>query len=252
MADLIKTAVKGIASGVGLVSDGIHHHKERKPARAHSAESAQSAQSQPGDTPTDGSHGEGESHPALEEGDGEHWELDDAQDELMSVKSNSSSTSHSEHPKAKREIDPTKITDAFMERHPISGEIGPNGDDTGGHPHPKFPLPVILPQRRPQARARGFIRAYAPDLAIKDVNQETFLDFIENFNAASLASQWVNCPVLQELYRQNQSALRQRQFPACFLCCYLLVVLGLVLTYVQLDAINLAGFATIALPPGIS
>jgi hypothetical protein len=147
----------------------------------------------------------------------EHWDLDDAQDELMSVKSSNSNSSLPPEPASKRDqINPTKITDAFIRRHPLSNtppipatEPGPNGETHNVQGPSKLPLPVILPQRRPKARARGFIRAYAPDLAIKDIDQETFLDFIETFNQASLASPW-------------------------------------------LDAINLAGFATMALPPGIS
>jgi hypothetical protein len=73
---------------------------------------------------------------------------------------------------------------------------------------PRLPLPVIIPQRRPKARQRGFVRAYAPDLALKNIDQETFLDFLETFDKASMASPW-------------------------------------------LDAINLAGFATIPLAPGV-
>jgi hypothetical protein len=196
---IIQSAVKGVASGIGLVSEGITHHNERKQAQAE----AQLHTGEENDQISAVADHK-EKRMLLEEGDTEHWELDDAQDELMSVKSNVSSSSHAEEQKQKREIDPTKITDAFMHRHPLP-ETGPNPATD----HSKLPLPVILPQRRPKARARGFIRAYAPDLAIKSIDQETFLDFIETFNQASLASPW-------------------------------------------LDAINLAGFATMALPPGIS
>ena len=60
--------------------------------------------------------------------------------------------------------------------------------------HPTNPLqrPVIIPQRRPGARDRGFIHAYAPDLAEKGISREVFLSFIQNFHAASQASPLLN------------------------------------------------------------
>ncbi|KAJ9611130.1 hypothetical protein H2200_004313 [Cladophialophora chaetospira] len=213
MADLIlKAAVKGVASGIGLVSEGIHHHKERKLAKEHLAEDNEG-----GVSPDDARSGNETHQGGLEEGDEEHWDLDNAQDELMSVHSNTSSTSHSEEAISKRDqINPTKITDAFIRRHPaplavstLAPEHKPIDEQPDLQVPSKLPLPVILPQRRPKARVRGFIRAYAPDLNIKGIDQETFLDFIETFNQASVASPY-------------------------------------------LDAINLAGFATLALPPGIS
>lgn len=60
--------------------------------------------------------------------------------------------------------------------------------------HPTNPLqrPVIIPQRRPGARDRGFIRASSPDLAKKGISQEKFLSFIQIFHAASQASPLLN------------------------------------------------------------
>jgi len=185
------------------MAEGIQHHKERKKAKTEAGEEENAADARESK----------EQATVLEEGDEEQWELDEAQDELRSVKSHDS---QAEEPMSKRDqINPTKITDAFVRRHPPPSapptpqpQEGAEGEGEVEVPA-KLPLPVILPQRRPKARARGFIRAYAPDLAIKGIDQETFLDFIETFNQASLASPW-------------------------------------------LDAINLAGFATMALPPGIS
>lgn len=198
MADkILGLAVKGVASGIGLVSEGIHHHKDRKSAK--SAGEGATAGSSVSEVREEGSA------QSLEEGDEEQWDLDEAQDELLGEKS----FTEGEGPVSKRDqINPTKITDAFVRRHPPPSATPTEADgDVEIRTH--LPLPVILPQRRPKDRERGFIRAYAPDLAIKGIDQETFLDFIETFNQASLAAPW-------------------------------------------LDAINLAGFATLALPPGIS
>jgi hypothetical protein len=52
-----------------------------------------------------------------------------------------------------------------------------------------LPLPIILPQRRPNSKRRGFVRAYAPDLwQYKGINQQTFLNFLEEFHKSSQAS----------------------------------------------------------------
>ena len=207
MADkLLGIAVKGVASGIGLVSEGIHHHKERKRARSATRKADVENAVDPSEIK--------ENAQTFEEGDEEHWELDEAQDELLGVKTNepTSSTETKEKGSRRDQLIPKKITDDFMLRHPPPSAPPiphPEGAEDETEPLAKLPLPVILPQRRPQDRARGFIRAYAPDLAMKGIDQDTFLDFIETFNNASLAAPW-------------------------------------------LDALNLAGFATLALPPGIS
>lgn len=52
-----------------------------------------------------------------------------------------------------------------------------------------LPLPVILPQRRPNSKSRGFVRAYAPDLwQYKGIDQQTFLAFLKDFHTSSQAS----------------------------------------------------------------
>lgn len=48
--------------------------------------------------------------------------------------------------------------------------------------------PVILPQRRPESQSRGIIRAYSPELADCGIDQDTFLDFIDDFNEAHKVS----------------------------------------------------------------
>ncbi|KAK5721393.1 hypothetical protein LTR17_014604 [Elasticomyces elasticus] len=51
-----------------------------------------------------------------------------------------------------------------------------------------LPLPVINPQRRPRARARGFIRAYAPVLENCGINEATFLAFLDDFYESTQVS----------------------------------------------------------------
>ena len=51
---------------------------------------------------------------------------------------------------------------------------------------PRLTCPVIIPQRRPGSKSRGFMRAYAPVLADYDINEETFLDFLKTFHKRSM------------------------------------------------------------------
>ena len=44
--------------------------------------------------------------------------------------------------------------------------------------------PVVVPQRRPRTRSRGFMRAYAPELGGCQVDQALFLSFLEGFDDA--------------------------------------------------------------------
>lgn len=47
------------------------------------------------------------------------------------------------------------------------------------------PGPVIIPQRRPGNKDRGFVRAYASVLADCDISQVVFLNFLEGSFQAS-------------------------------------------------------------------
>jgi hypothetical protein len=55
----------------------------------------------------------------------------------------------------------------------------------------QIPLPVILPQRRPKDRTRGFVRAYAPVLENVGIDQATWLAFLGTFQLPSEASPWL-------------------------------------------------------------
>ncbi|QIW97508.1 hypothetical protein AMS68_003026 [Peltaster fructicola] len=54
----------------------------------------------------------------------------------------------------------------------------------------KLPCPVIIPQRRPRNKSRGFVRAYAPVLQNVGIDQDTFLRFLTNFHKSTQASPW--------------------------------------------------------------
>lgn len=111
------------------------------------------------------------------EGDEANWALDEAAEEVA--------TPRAEDPKLKYGIMAQPTVESFSAV--VMAKCPPVT-------HPTNPLqrPVVIPQRRPGARDRGFIHAYAPDLAEKGISQEVFLSFIQNFHAASQASPLLN------------------------------------------------------------
>jgi hypothetical protein len=52
----------------------------------------------------------------------------------------------------------------------------------------RLPCPVIIPQRRPKDKERGFIRAYAPALLECGIDEATFMNFIDSLNQAAKVS----------------------------------------------------------------
>lgn len=52
-------------------------------------------------------------------------------------------------------------------------------------PAQRLPCPVIIPQRRPRNKGRGFVRAYAPVLNDCGIGQDVFLRFLKDWYMAS-------------------------------------------------------------------
>ncbi|KAF5700761.1 hypothetical protein FGLOB1_10553 [Fusarium globosum] len=73
--------------------------------------------------------------------------------------------------------------DSFLMNHP----------GLGVNPLPlRLNSPVVIPQRRPGNKERGFVEAYAPDLQAFGIDQETFIAFIQAINKAVQASKWLH------------------------------------------------------------
>lgn len=190
MAMIIGKAVRGIAGGIGLASESINAHKESKRARQ--------AHGDGGDHEDHGEHAalrqrdeKVEVHnevalAAAAEDDEEHWELDEAQAELESDEEESA-----EHQKKAK--DGLQLADEFIKSHPPpayseTAESSATATATSGH----LDLPVLLPQRRPGDRTRGFIRAYAPMLETCGIDQAMWIDFLNTFEKSSQANPWLN------------------------------------------------------------
>ena len=177
---VLRYAVSGVAGGIGLASESIHARKERKKAKSIATASSSSSPVSPQE------EGVGEEI-IIEQEDEKQWDLDDAQTGLPGGASSDDESPEytADEPSAqmKPKPDSGNITEAFLKRYPLAAHTDQSQS---------LPLPVILPQRRPKDRTRGFIRAYAPELEIRGINQAMFLDFLQTFEKASEASPWIN------------------------------------------------------------
>lgn len=94
------------------------------------------------------------------------------------------------------EDSPPNYDEIMTVRRPTDS-VSPRGDERLGYVElpmnmKALPHPVILPQRRPNDRSRGFVRAYAPDLGkYKGIDEGTFLNFLKEFHTSSQASGWL-------------------------------------------------------------
>ncbi|KAJ5991737.1 hypothetical protein N7451_007461 [Penicillium sp. IBT 35674x] len=184
---ITRKAFQGIAAGIGLVSESISAHKAKK--QNHSAqESLENIIERGHDLEEEDifihelsieTNGNPE-HPAriLEE----QWALDEVQEELRR-----GSEEHISSPPQYTEIDEASLAHQFAYAHPAP----PSYVVSEAKPQPRLSAPVVLPQRRPKTRDRGFIRAYAPALADCGINQTMFIDFLNTAEKACQAAQWL-------------------------------------------------------------
>ncbi|KAK1538994.1 uncharacterized protein CCOS01_00308 [Colletotrichum costaricense] len=159
---LVEEIAQSAAAGIGTISEALHHRKEKKSRALNSDKPS----SQPGSISST------ESTPIqLDEGTGKANTTDLGAATHMSTSPSSQDTNN--------------LASAFLKRHPlkITGML-----EAGQ----RLSLPVLVPQRRPEKRARGFIRAYAPMLVDVDINEDTFLDFIDTLNKSLEPNPWIN------------------------------------------------------------
>ena len=158
--DAVDGLVRMAATGVGLVSEALYYRRARRDLqreeKAHKPQQSTDA--------------------AISEQPNEAiWNLDSVEPEAAAKDGDSQS------PKSTKA--PSDLAEAFIQRHTLPNYTSQND---------RLALPVILPQRRPENRARGFVRAYAPVLAGVGIDQATFLDFIDTFNKVLEPSPWLN------------------------------------------------------------
>jgi hypothetical protein len=153
--------IKGVSGLVGLGQEAYQHHQVQKAAEKAAADQAAReplTESKP-------------EHDIDEDED--DWIADEAQDDLEPVESDKLSETSD------------KVIDWFLKRHPPPNESAPP-------PQGRLPAPVIVPQKHPGSRTRGFVRAYAPALAECGIDQAAFLDFLEGFRKEMTKQKYFN------------------------------------------------------------
>jgi hypothetical protein len=119
----------------------------------------------------------------------EQWALDEAQEELVHSAQGYQNTSENDRPPDY--VDQERLAHAFASAYPAPPPYSTIYDRS--RPSlPQLSAPVVLPQRRPKNRERGFIRAYAPTLNECGIDQEMFIDFLNTAEKACQAAKWLN------------------------------------------------------------
>ncbi|KAF5012464.1 hypothetical protein FDECE_1516 [Fusarium decemcellulare] len=166
---ILGSAVRGVAGGIGLASESISAYKDKKKAEKEGASGDPSQQSQASAASTSSAPAELDGQNDLTE---RQWELDETQSELLS---------NDASPPPDATQDGGDAATKFIRAH----------SQAYLDPAARLELPVILAQRRPKDRTRGFIRGYAPMLEDVGIDQTTWLDFLDTFDKSIQASPWV-------------------------------------------------------------
>jgi hypothetical protein len=196
-----RKAVQGIAAGIGLVSEARSARKTKK-------QNQQQEQSReiPAPETERGLHQQHEQYeapPSYEpEGAGmtplekapsgsleEQWALDEVQEELQHSTPGLLETQ--ERRGSPERIDEEGLAHRFAAEYPAPPSYS-TIQEGGATSRPQLSAPVVLPQRRPKNRDRGFIRAYAPALNECGIDQDMFIDFLNTAEKACQGSPWLN------------------------------------------------------------
>lgn len=184
-------AVQGIAATIGLASETIYHHKQKRASQRSQRDSIPRSLSNGDSVPIMDdldyfrTPNEVESEERLPtQVDEVAWALDEVQDDISTNSGNTIPPDHSP-------LGSPKLAESFLQSHlPAEIDAAAKG---------RLELPVVITQRRPKARTRGFIRAYAPILQNVGIDQETFIDFIDQLNKAVEPSPWISAIDLASL-----------------------------------------------------
>lgn len=192
---IISRLIKGVGAGIGAASEAIADHKEKKAAKERGVSPNPAGQYETGESSHLGPPAV-ERRPSSEKkghheddddddsssidssdlgNDKAEWALDEAAEEL-----NRPPPSY-EQATVETPASEEEVARAFMNQHKLT--------PTPSQTFRPLPCPVILPQRRPKDKSRGFVRAYAPLLGeCSGIDQKTFIDFINGIDLASKTS----------------------------------------------------------------
>lgn len=124
------------------------------------------------------------------EDDSEDWELDDFDDPLTPSTNDTQSLPSYEESEAMKEGETVDdlVREVMADSTPRPPPPSQASSDEMKLERVPLPCPVVIPQRRPRKKARGFVRAYAPVLEDCGIDEKTFLRFLKNFHKSSQAS----------------------------------------------------------------
>lgn len=184
-----RKALQGLAAGIGLISEASTAHKMKKQQHPllpqEEAPTYKNMAVHRGEPPAYEAPGEdhmGSTGVTILE---EQWALDDVQEELSST---SQPPNVQKDNKSREPVDQVDLAQSFASKYPAPPPYSLYADA----PRPQLSAPVVLPQRRPKDRERGFIRAYAPALGNCGIDQDMFLNFLDTAEKSCQAAQWLN------------------------------------------------------------
>ena len=178
---IISRLVKGVGSGIGLAFEANAHNEDKNlgylvPDRNVHVQRNETDQVQACEEVDDDSNSDVDEESGELNDDHVQWALDEAAAELEAR----SPESKEDFSESLPEQPEDKIAHSFLK----SQNLRPTAQS-----YRPLPYPVILPQRRPKDKSRGFIRAYAPILnECSNIDQTTFLDMLESLDRSSKAA----------------------------------------------------------------
>ena len=177
---LLSRVVKLVTTPIALASEAIAHNQqkgEKDTAFVELPQDQANALIESGHAvPADGAEPTHELVGPDERDDDEaDWALDEAAEDIVPERESSSVQLGEEgsEPSVEALMAPIK-SPAYTPMHQPSGKAA-------------LPFPVVLPQRRPRTKTRGFVRAYAPVLADLGIDQTSFLEFLNALHKAAQA-----------------------------------------------------------------
>ncbi|VUC35235.1 unnamed protein product [Clonostachys rosea] len=192
---------KLLSSGLGLTSEAIHKARDGSSSNRPSSSHPPSSSSGPPPEYTQVADQSTHAHYPLhgtaqqsgidttdavnhQDGQGQDeavWELDDMAERIRPPSDNGAAETTGNEPEEEK----IKKREAMVRNLALMAGPPPR-------PTQRLPCPVILPQRRPRQKDRGFVRAYAPVLSECGISQDVFIRFIEDMDAANKASKWLD------------------------------------------------------------
>ena len=198
---ILGRTVKLVATPLGLASEAFKSGKNKIPSGSAAAASAKGKNSEGSSVPSDPAQlpivevpagaadrlietghavpaeGSEPTHEMIANGDSierdeTDWVLDDLADETESTPPSYEQAHHEQE---------GTVEDLISSIPRVQGR-NPSA------PAQRLPFPIVIPQRRPGTKSRGFVRAYAPVLENYNIPQDTFLGFLKSFHKAAQAS----------------------------------------------------------------